>query len=58
LYLTPKGREHYAVGIGKRAAFHEALLEDLTQMERTQLDDLLLKIGGRLMKKFRTTGTD
>ena len=35
-----------------------ALLENLTQTERAELDRLLLKVGENLMKKARTAGND
>ncbi len=49
LHMTKLGKATYRKGIASRRAFHLELLADLSPEERRVLDDLLLKVGDRLM---------
>ena len=48
LSLTKAGRRKYEALVGERAAFHEALIGDLSDNERATLDRILGKIALRL----------
>lgn len=58
LFLTEKGRTRYHAMIQWRSAFHESLLSELSPQDRATLDDLLGRIGGRLMDLVRRTGSE
>jgi DNA-binding MarR family transcriptional regulator len=54
VYLTEAGKNSYAGTAGDRSAFHESLIADLTDEERTVLDALLAKIAQRLVQTLRS----
>lgn len=49
LFLTDVGKARYFETLERRSRFHELLLANLSQEERTMLDDLLGRIGQELM---------
>jgi len=53
LHLTEKGWAEYQTSVRRRGAFHETLLADLSAAERSELDRLLAKVGGRLTQMLR-----
>jgi DNA-binding MarR family transcriptional regulator len=57
LSLTKKGRKLYLVALRERAAFHESLLVDLSETEREALDDLLARVGQRLLHVLKDQQT-
>lgn len=52
LQLTAEGDMVYRDVLNKRTAFHESLLANLSAGERATLDDLLARIGERLLSDF------
>lgn len=52
LRLSDEGCLIYRDVLRKRAAFHEGLLAGLSPQERAELDELLARIGERLMKEL------
>jgi DNA-binding MarR family transcriptional regulator len=49
LFLTEEGQKRYRATVRWRSAFHDSLLGDLSMEDRATLDELLGRIGGRLM---------
>jgi DNA-binding MarR family transcriptional regulator len=49
LYLTEAGKKAYGPMSADRSAFHAALVQDLSEDERDELDRLLAKVGQRLL---------
>ncbi|MBW8743547.1 MAG: winged helix-turn-helix transcriptional regulator [Sphingomonas sp.] len=58
LFLTEEGRTRYHAMVRWRSAFHESLLSELSPQDRATLDDLLGRIGGRLMDLLGRTGSE
>lgn len=49
LFLTDEGRRRHRATVRWRGAFHDSLLVDLSAEDRAILDELLGRIGGRVM---------
>jgi len=56
LFLTRRGRDLYRREVKRRQEFHENLLVGLSAAERQLLDDLLGRIGERLVGMTKTAG--
>jgi DNA-binding MarR family transcriptional regulator len=58
LFLTDRGQQRYRTTVRWRGAFHDSLLTDLSMEDRAILDELLGRIGGRLMDLLRNDAWD
>jgi DNA-binding MarR family transcriptional regulator len=54
--LTLAGLQRYEIGIQERIAFHESLLVDFSPEERRALDQMLERLGSRILQLIRLGG--